>query len=227
MVIEDVAGDLGEVFLALGIKASCYRLDQPGLERLVNQQVGILGAGDQRSGFNSVAADNQRAAPVIKPVADPRFDRAMIDPDRGNPEAVLFEHSHRIALADRGKRKRECCGTGTRWRNDFRAVMSCAISVISQIGGIVACNQRINSHRTVDRERGPRRTAGPARQHQRSDPVGMIRMEMGEEQPLDPARRNPHQIDVARAALANIDHEDMLARDHDIARPGTGWTWQW
>ena len=217
MIILDVGEDLGGVGIALRCERRSDVSEQPRLQRIMDDQVSPLADRNQVGGFGGVAAYARRATLIIKPIADGGPDRVVIDLERRHRKAAAPHHNGRLAR-DRKRPRRRSSPAG--W-HDLFAVMRNSVAVIERISGVETRHDLFDTFGAINRQWGGACTASPMVQHQRADPVDMVRMEMGQQQSIDVSGADPHQVEIAIAVLAHVDHQHLLARNHDIARPRT------
>ena len=99
VVVDDVPHHMSQLLHLAALKVRLQQLEQLGLQGLVHQNVGALGGRHQRGAGDSVTADHDGAALVVKAVAHGWLDGCVVDAEGGYLEALVVQHHHLVALA--------------------------------------------------------------------------------------------------------------------------------
>ena len=100
------------------------------------------------------------------------------------------------------------------------AVVRDAVALVLAVGLHQPLHDRIDAVRAVNRHRRAVRAGHPALQQQFTQPVDMVRMEVGQEDGLDRALVEAHAADVAAGRVAGVEDQQMLACQHHGAGAG-------
>ena len=112
------------------LKVRLQQLEQLGLQGLVHQNVGALGGRHQRGAGDSVTADHDGAALVVKTVANGWLDGCVVDAKGCDFQTLVVEDDHRISLANRGQREGKRFAAASARGKDFFTVVRNAVSKV-------------------------------------------------------------------------------------------------
>ena len=216
VVVERVLQHLPGPLVAAARKGPRRHADEVVGKDLVDQDVDALARGFQVRRAHGVAADDDRAAAEIDPVAQRRRDRLVVDQEGGDLHAVLVVDDGRGGIAPEfyrmGRR------LGARSRQQVGAVVGDPVGGVELVGGLKAGDHLVDAGWTVDVKRfGAARD--PAPEGDLAEFADVVGVEVGEQHTGEVAGRQAPEPQVLGRSRSDVDQEHPAIGDHSGARP--------
>ena len=222
VIVDDVAHDLGEIGKPLFIQPLFDDRQYGRLQRFMHQEIGTGRHGVQMGRHGRVTTEDHAATRIVEAIADGGMDGIMLDGEGRHDQAIgTVDHEpfgRRSPLDTEGDGGSPLTGG----RRNGCAVVRDPVAGVERIGGIEAGGDTLNAFGSIKGRRPGAGTADPALQQNRRQAVDMVRMEMGQEDRLNPRGRNTHSRQGSGGPLPAVDQEDLAADDHGAARTRPG-----